>query len=186
MSDPATETAAEVLDFALKDGRAYVRATDVLAAVLARWPDTALTLRFLRPLDGPAVLIHPPRPGAGITGRAGDVAFSLSRKTGHAPQEAREDPVKVLHLGGKAVHLFVFAPVTPLAARIGAIFERVHPRQADRFLVRQIVLYPGQCRSARTLWFRLRTDPRHARAALTLHSRFGVLAEIDFRLVPRG
>jgi hypothetical protein len=182
MTDPAPVR----LDFALQGERSHVRATDVLAAVLARWPGQPVQLRFLRPLAGPALLQPGARPGAAVLGRAGETAFALLPDTGAAASRApsRQVPALWLALGGW--HGFAFAPGTPLADRIAAIFDRVHPLQAERFVVRQIALDPGLAPRLPLIWFRLRIAPDRSAAELALRSPAGRLGRIEFRLFPRA
>ncbi|MBA3910931.1 MAG: hypothetical protein C0524_13915 [Rhodobacter sp.] len=175
-----------LIDFVLQGERAHVRATDILAAMLAQYPAEPLVLRFARPLTGPARLDQPARPGAAMTGRAGTVGFSLSPDPDAKAARRPVDRTPALHLRSGKLEVFAFRPGTALPARIAAIFDRVHPRQAERFLVRQITLHAGPARHAPILWFRLRISADRRRAGLVLMTPFGRLAAIDFHLVPRG
>lgn len=180
---PASEPVR--IDFTLQGDRAHVRATDVLAALQARFPDRPLTLKFARPLSGPAVLLSPARPGAAVVGRAGAVRFSLDPDPDMQCVRRGTDRTRALHLGTGALHLFAFWPTTPLAARIAAIFDRLHPQQTERFQVRQITLHPGPARRGPILWTRLTILPDRSRARLQLTTPAGQLATLEFHLTGR-
>lgn len=173
------------VDFSLKDARAHVRATDVLAAILARYPDGPVILRFARPLPGPARLDAPARPGASIIGHAGEVSFSLTPDPDAIVARHPADPSPALHLGGARRGVFAFPPGTPLPTRIVAIFDRLHPLQAERFLVRQITLRSGRVRLSPLLLTSLVVAPDRTRAELALHTPLGPLGTIGFRLTSR-
>jgi len=179
----------ESLGFVLAGDRAHVRATDVLAALLARFPGLPLTVKFIRPLTGPAWLHLPSPPGAAITGRAGDIGFGLTADPSAPARRRPADRAPALHLSRPSLEVFAFPPGPPLAARVAAIFDRVHPRQPERFperfVVRQITLHPGPARAMPVVWFRLVLAPDRTRAHLTLRTPLGPLAEIDFRLTAR-
>lgn len=72
MADPAPQLGP--IPFALVGPRSYVRATDVLAAMLTFLPDQPLTLTFRHPLPGPAILRTP-------LGRLADISFRLKPKS---------------------------------------------------------------------------------------------------------
>lgn len=174
------------LDFTLQGDRQHVRATDVLAALMAHFPPDEVHLRFLRPLAGPALLHLAPCPGAAVAGRIGAQRLALVPLPGAvAPREpAQGGRALLLALGD--LYAFAFAPGTPAPAAIAAIFDRVHPRQAERFTVRQITLAAGPPRRSPVMGFRLRVAPDRTQAALALLTPLGRLARIEFRLTPRG
>ena len=57
--------------FDLIGERGYVRATDVLAAMVTRLPGRVLTLSIRHPLTGPAILSCPPSLKPSVVIRAG-------------------------------------------------------------------------------------------------------------------
>lgn len=174
------------LSFALQGDRAHVRATDVLGAIMMQFRDRPLTLKFARPLAGPALVHCPAQPGGAVAGRAGEVSFSLTPDPDSPTIRRAADRTPAVHVRIKSLDVFAFWPGTPLASRIAAIFDRLHPRQSERFLVRQITVYPGPARHAPVLWFALKITTDRSRARLQLATPMGRLATLDFHLTARA
>ena len=174
------------LDFTLQGDRAHVRATDVLSALMTQFPDRPLTLKFARPLAGPAHLHCPPRPGGAVAGRAGEVGFSLTADPDAPASRRAADRTPAFHVRIGPLDVFVFKPGTPLAARIAAIFDRLHPLQTERFVVRQITVFPGPARPGPVLWTRLTIAEDRSRARLHLTTPAGRLATLEFHLTARS
>ena len=181
-----TMTAGETrVRFDLQGNRQHVRATDVLAVLQTRFPDRPLTVKFARPLSGPALLQSPARAGAAVVGRAGPASFSLDPDPDTPALRRGADRTPAIRLGFGPSDIFAFWPGVPLSSRIAAIFDQLHPRQTQRFLVRQITLHPGPVRRGPVLVSRLTIDPDRGRARLHLTSPLGRLATLDFHLIER-
>ncbi|MCX7286372.1 MAG: hypothetical protein NTW20_02105 [Rhodobacterales bacterium] len=174
------------LRFALQGDRAHVRATDVLAAMMTQFHDRPLALKFARPLVGPALLHCPAQPGGAVAGRAGEVSFSLTADPDTRASRRAADRTPALHLRVGPLDCFAFRPGTPLAARIAAIFDRLHPLQSERFLVRLITVFPGPERLGPVLWSRLTITNDRSRARLDLAGPAGRLATLEFHLTARN
>jgi hypothetical protein len=176
------------LDFALVGDRQYVRATDVLRRMIALRPVPEITLRFVRPLTGAALLSQnrPAVPAVFVS--AGEDEVFLSNAAAATPPlriAASRNRLGGLHLRLGPLHLLAFAPGGGITDRIERCFDLVHPGLGNVFVVRNIRVFAGRPQRARLLWFRIVQDPPRQQARLTMRTVWGAVAEIGFRITPR-
>jgi hypothetical protein len=177
----------EVLHFDLIGERTYVRSTDVLRAVLERFPAKGLTLKFLRPLTGPAVLSEGTGRDGAVSINASGKSYVLSNAGDHA---AKRVPVRLPRAGtvrGRFGdwHVFAFAPASSTADRIERVFDIVHPELGQTFVVRSIQIHSAFAASVPLIWFRIHHAHAPDRAHLTMRTPVGRMAEITFKLSPK-
>ena len=177
----------ERLDFELVGARPYVRSTDVLRALLLRFPAKDLTLKFLRPLTGPADLSGKRTHNVAVNITSGGSSYVLSNAADTEPTRVASRPARLrvtkLHLAGWFI--FLFPPRASIADRIERCFDIVHPQLGETFVVRSIHIKSPRARLAPLLWFRIHRAKSPDRAHLTMRTPFGTLAEISFKLAPK-
>jgi len=179
---------AEPVHFDLVGARSYVRSTDVLRAALLRCPAKDLTVKFLRPLCGPALLSSEPVPHVAVAVTTAQSSFALITDPEAKVTRILTRPAAAfaLRLRLTGWQFFLFSPRASIADRIERCFDIVHPELGETYVVRSIHVVQPRAALVPLLWFRIHRAPTADRAELTMRTPLGRLADVRFKLAPKG
>ena len=168
------------LDLELVGGRPYVRATDVLAALIRISPSKKIAIRFDKPLRGPAMLVRGHHSAARATARLDDgdrySLVPLHRKAKRVSKRPRPFRAFCLRLG---MFFLVFTgPGSTVVGRIDTCSDLGFARLPQRYFVRTLIFHGSRAKPWGLLWYRIRRNGSEARCVMrTLN---GPLIEFHF------
>lgn len=176
----------DFFDFQLIGKRRYVRATDIMRAMEHFTGTEGAVYEFLRPLRCNAELtdINNPRAVVRIQNQDG---LSVGLKPTSTRVKTSTETAKKCN-GTFCIRIgrfYVMASPKRLPALdlIEASFDSVHPKLAQRFVVRRVQRFAHARQRHRALWFYLRAN--ESSANFTMCSRSGPLATINCMLTTK-